>query len=48
MAKNDQILDFQVPKEVSRRAGFNGAHNFGVTTPLEVKIGENKLFDNNI
>ena len=43
MAKNDQILDFQVSMESSWWAGFNSAHNFGVSTPLVVKIGIKKI-----
>ena len=31
--RSDLIGLCKVPKEVSRRAGFNGAHNFGVSTP---------------
>merc|ERR1711864_46400 len=30
--------------ELFRRAGFNSAHNFGVSTSLEVKIGIKKIF----
>ena len=31
--RSDLIRLCKVPKEASRRAGFNGAHNFGVSTP---------------
>ena len=35
--KNDQILLSKVPNEASQQAGFNGVHNFGVSTPPGVE-----------
>ena len=36
--RSDLIGLCKVPKEASQQAGFNGAHNFGVSTP---PCGEN-------
>ena len=33
-----------MPKDASQHARFNGAHNFGVSTTLVVKIDIKKLF----
>ena len=33
----------KVPKEASQLAGFNSAHNFGISTPLVVKIDIKKI-----